>query len=94
MRVLIAEDDPLIALGLAERLRSLGHEPLGPACDGEQAVALAKSAMGRADPTRSARLTAVMAAFFAPKAASASLAQVEKKSFCDMDAGYSMWKSA
>jgi response regulator NasT len=43
MRVLIAEDDPLIALGLAERLRSLGHEPLGPACDGEQAVELAKS---------------------------------------------------
>jgi hypothetical protein len=32
-------------------------------------------------------------AFFAPKAASASRAQIEKKSFCDMDAGYSMWKS-
>jgi AmiR/NasT family two-component response regulator len=45
MRVLIAEDDPLIALGLAERLRSLGHEPIGPAVDGEQAVELA-----RADP--------------------------------------------
>ena len=43
MRVLIAEDDPLIALGLAERLRSLGHEPVGPACDGEQAIALAKT---------------------------------------------------
>ena len=43
MRVLIAEDDPLIALGLAERLRSLGHEPIGPACDGEQAVELAKT---------------------------------------------------
>src|SRR4029077_18567819 len=41
MRVLIAEDDPLIALGLAERLRSLGHEPIGPAADGEQAIELA-----------------------------------------------------
>jgi two-component system, response regulator PdtaR len=43
MRVLIAEDDPLIALGLAERLRSLGHEPVGTACDGEQAIELAKT---------------------------------------------------
>jgi AmiR/NasT family two-component response regulator len=43
MRVLIAEDDPLIALGLAERLRSLGHEPLGPARDGQQAIELAKT---------------------------------------------------
>jgi two-component system, response regulator PdtaR len=42
MRVLIAEDDPLIAFALAERLRSLGHEPLGPAADGEQAVELAR----------------------------------------------------
>ena len=41
MRVLIAEDDPVIALGLAERLRSLGHEPIGPVSDGEQAVAAA-----------------------------------------------------
>jgi len=29
MRVLIAEDDPLIALGLVERVRSLGHELIG-----------------------------------------------------------------
>ena len=43
MRVLIAEDDPVIALGLAERLRALGHEPIGPAGDGEQAVALART---------------------------------------------------
>jgi response regulator NasT len=41
MRVLVAEDDPVIALGLVERLRTLGHEPLGPVSDGEQAVALA-----------------------------------------------------
>jgi response regulator NasT len=42
MRVLVAEDDPLIALGLSERLRSLGHEPLGPATDGAEAVELAR----------------------------------------------------
>ena len=42
MRVLIAEDDPLIAVGLEERLRSLGHEPLGPASDGEEAIRLAR----------------------------------------------------
>lgn len=41
MKVLVAEDDPLIALGLVERLRSLGHEPIGPARDGEEAIALA-----------------------------------------------------
>jgi histidinol-phosphate aminotransferase len=27
VRVLVADDNPVIALGLAERLRSLGHEP-------------------------------------------------------------------
>jgi response regulator NasT len=43
--VLIAEDDPLIAVGLDERLRSLGHEPIASAVDGRQAVELA-----RADP--------------------------------------------
>jgi response regulator NasT len=43
MRILIAEDDPVIALGLTERLRSLGHEPIGPAEDGEQAVELAQA---------------------------------------------------
>jgi two-component system, response regulator PdtaR len=42
MRVLVAEDDPVIALGLVERLRALGHEPIGPVNDGEQAVATAK----------------------------------------------------
>jgi AmiR/NasT family two-component response regulator len=39
MRILIAEDAPVIALALAERVRSLGHEPLGPVGDGAQAVA-------------------------------------------------------
>lgn len=45
MRVLVAEDDPVIALGLAERLRTLGHEPVGPVNDGEQAVAMAKQSL-------------------------------------------------
>jgi two-component system, response regulator PdtaR len=45
VRVLIAEDDPLIAVGLGERLRSLGHGPIASAVDGQQAVELA-----RADP--------------------------------------------
>jgi two-component system, response regulator PdtaR len=44
VKVLVAEDDPLIALGLAERLRSLGHEPIGPAADGREAIALARDA--------------------------------------------------
>jgi len=42
MRVLVAEDDPLIALGLCERVRSLGHEPVGPAASGEEAIELAR----------------------------------------------------
>jgi two-component system, response regulator PdtaR len=45
MRVLVAEDDPLIALGLCERLRALGHEPIGPAGDGNQAVDLARQSL-------------------------------------------------
>jgi AmiR/NasT family two-component response regulator len=45
MRVLVAEDDPVIALGLAERLRTLGHEPVGPVNDGEQALAMAKKSL-------------------------------------------------
>lgn len=43
MRVLVADDDPVIALGLSERLRSLGHVPLGPAHDGAEAVELARA---------------------------------------------------
>jgi len=38
MRVLIAEDDPVIALALVERFRALGHEPVGPVADGKEAV--------------------------------------------------------
>jgi two-component system, response regulator PdtaR len=43
VRILIAEDDPVIGLGLTERLRSLGHEPLGPAVDGAEAIELARA---------------------------------------------------
>jgi response regulator NasT len=43
VKVLIAEDDPVVALGLAERVRSLGHEALGPAADGGEAVELARA---------------------------------------------------
>lgn len=42
MRILIAEDEPVIALALAERLRELGHEPLGPARDGLEALHAAR----------------------------------------------------
>ncbi len=42
MRILIAEDEPIIGLALTERLRRLGHEPLGPAADGAQAIDLAR----------------------------------------------------
>ncbi len=45
MNVLIAEDDPVVALGLTERVRSLGHDPIGPVGDGEQAVAEAKASL-------------------------------------------------
>jgi response regulator NasT len=45
MRVLIAEDDPVVALGLTERVRSLGHDPIGPVGDGKQAVAEAKASL-------------------------------------------------
>ena len=43
MRVLVADDNPVVALGLTERLRALGHEPLGPAADGEEAIELART---------------------------------------------------
>ena len=45
MRVLVAEDEPVVALALVQRLRGLGHEPIGPAADGDQAVALARATM-------------------------------------------------
>lgn len=42
MRVLIAEDDPVIALALAKRVQGLGHVPVGPVADGAQAVEAAR----------------------------------------------------
>jgi response regulator NasT len=42
MRILIAEDEPIIALALAQRLRRLGHDPIGPARDGLEAVEAAR----------------------------------------------------
>jgi len=45
MRVLVADDDPLISIGLCERLRSLGHDPIRPAADGEEAVELARETL-------------------------------------------------
>lgn len=42
MRILIAEDEPIIALALAERLRRLGHDPIGPARDGLEALEAAR----------------------------------------------------
>ncbi len=41
-RIIIAEDDPLIRLDLAEALAEEGYEVVGQAGDGEQAVALAQ----------------------------------------------------
>ena len=43
MKILVAEDEPLVALALVERVRSLGHEPVGPARDGAEAVELART---------------------------------------------------
>lgn len=43
MRILIAEDDPVIGLALVARITALGHESAGLAADGEAAIALAQS---------------------------------------------------
>jgi len=42
MRILVAEDDPIIALGIARRLEQLGHEVLGPAARGDDVRRLAR----------------------------------------------------
>ena len=42
MRVLVVEDDPIIALGLARRLGGLGHEVVGPAGSVAAALDLAR----------------------------------------------------
>lgn len=45
MRVLIAEDDPVVALGLEQRVRALGHEPIGPVGEGHDAVVEAQATL-------------------------------------------------
>lgn len=42
MRILVAEDDPIIGLGLVRRLGALGHEAIGPVPDGERALERAR----------------------------------------------------
>lgn len=41
MRVLIVEEEPLIAMSLAAELRRAGHEVLGPSNDADEALCLA-----------------------------------------------------
>jgi AmiR/NasT family two-component response regulator len=43
MRILIAEDDPVIGLALTRRVTALGHESVGLAADGLEAIALARA---------------------------------------------------
>lgn len=43
-RVLVADDEHLVASGVAVNLRELGYEVIGPASDGEEAIALCESA--------------------------------------------------
>lgn len=42
MRILVAEDDPIIALGIARRLEQLGHVVLGPFGRGDEVRAAAR----------------------------------------------------
>jgi two-component system, response regulator PdtaR len=44
LRIVLAEDEALIRMDLAEMLTEAGHEIVGQAADGEQAVALVKEA--------------------------------------------------
>jgi response regulator NasT len=44
MRILVAEDDPIIALGLARRLGAMGHEVVGPVATVAEARGLAPQA--------------------------------------------------
>jgi AmiR/NasT family two-component response regulator len=45
MKVLIADDDPIIGLALTERVRALGHEPIGPVSNGAEAIAIAEATL-------------------------------------------------
>lgn len=39
--ILVVEDEAIVARDIAVQLRDLGHEPIGPAVTGEQAIAMA-----------------------------------------------------
>ena len=43
MRILLVEDDPILALIAASALEDEGHQIVGPAYDDEQALALAET---------------------------------------------------
>ena len=40
-RILIVEDERIVATDLSKRLKAMGYEPVGRAASGEQAIALA-----------------------------------------------------
>jgi len=42
LRILVAEDDPLVAVTLSDQLAELGHNVIAVASDGEEAVAMAR----------------------------------------------------
>lgn len=44
-RVLVADDEHLVATGMAESLRELGYEVIGPAADGDEAIELCETAL-------------------------------------------------
>ena len=41
-RILVVEDETVVALDIAMQLRDFGYEPLGPASTGEQAIEMAQ----------------------------------------------------
>lgn len=43
LRILIADDEPLNAMALRSQLEALGHNVIGPAANGEEAVRLART---------------------------------------------------
>ena len=42
LRILVVEDEVIIAMDIAMQLRELGHEPVGHATHGEQAIDMAR----------------------------------------------------
>ena len=54
-RVLVAEDEAIIRLDLAEMLREAGYDVVGQAGDGEQAVEMARVAHARTSSSWTSR---------------------------------------